>query len=834
MEMDREYSLDPCQVDLDGGPMTMTAFCDPTISRREQTIMAICTASSRCGCAIYYDSAVHLVADRQDPGDPYKGLDIIIQRIDPDIVVVSMAQRQLVAFIEKRFQFKMVDLTRGPQLIEDAIDPAFTLAIVPNYWFKISQGEQKLLESEWIKSKGITDPQQKSLTVFSKVKKSVDVCAIRAISAIDRYISYEFAADITTEGQLIAPQFESSIERQVKALCSQASQVTRTTTEDIKIPDDLMPIINVRYIDPGPVLSIDNSTLLSLGIFSKNIKQQCQVSYNELDVVSNVPSLHEVLNVCQSIQGKRTMRTIMMWPLQGLEEIQNRHEVVDFFMRPENKLLREQVNIQLKSLVPLSGIFVKLSQSIGGFREYSTLYKTISSLLNIIDLFRTNNEEIDLFKRIVAMDTAALRNAIDQIVHTIDFEASKRNQHIEICPGINQDVEKKRTVVSELAKFCQEVEIEETTKYKEFLQKPCRVSYIPRIGFLESIHYTSTSEVDNIKMNKDFGFMLSTEESVYFKTERMYQLDNQVGDVTCDLIDLQEAVVIEMQNAVLEQSESILRLSELCGELDCLAAFATISMQRCFSRPDICITSDEMDVRDAFHPAQASCHSVVPNNIRFFKENTERKTRVMVITGPNSCGKTTYMKTACLVIYMAHIGCFVPAAYARIPLVDAILTRLHSANSISTGLSTFATDLNQVNYALSRATARSFIAIDEFGKGTQVRDGFHLLKGLIAYFVVRGPCSPHVMIATHFNRLIDHLQNYNEYILYKTFKVNRDPSRESIVYEFKMIDGVSESSLADQVAINAGVSQTIIQRANQIREYITGGREIKTRPPTGA
>jgi DNA mismatch repair protein MSH5 len=811
----------------------MTIDCDPNISRRERTIMAICTASSRCGCAVHYDSTIHLVADRQDPGDPYKGLDIIIQRIDPDVVVVSMAQRQLVTFIEKRFQFKLIDLTHGSKSTEDVLDPAFTLAIVPNSWFKISHGEQKLIDSQWIKSKGINDPQERSLTVFSKVKKSVDVCAIRAIAAIDKYMSYEFASDINNEGQLVASAFEYPIEQNVVTRLSQFSQATRTTTEEVKVPDDLMPIINVRYIDPGPVLSIDKFTLQSLGIFPDFMKTKRQKPTEPANEGA-VPSLYEVLDQCQSIQGKRMMRTIMMWPLQSMEDIQHRYEVVDFFVRPDNRLIRDQLLIPLKNIVPLSGVLVKLSQSVGGFREFSTLYKSMASFLSVAEVLKAQGSEIEILKRIIDMDTPQFRSVVDQIVNTIDFEASKRSHHVEVCQGVNEAVENKRSVVNELTKFCQEVEIEETARYKDIFKKPCRVSYLPRIGFLESISYTSTSEVDSIRTSQEFGFMLATEESVYFKTKKMYELDKQIGDVTCDLIDLQEAVVVDMQNAILEQSENILKFAELCGELDCFLAFAMVSLQRGFVMPELIASNDEIDIRNAFHPVQATCHTVVPNDVRFFNEDTGRAARVMVVTGPNSCGKTTYMKTTCLVVYMAHIGCFVPATHARIPLSDAILTRLQSANSISTGLSTFATDLNQINYAISRATARSLIAIDEFGKGTQVRDGFHLLKGLIVYFVARGSCSPHVMIATHFNRLADYLKNYNEYILYKTFKVKRDMSKETIIYEFKVTDGICESSLADQVAINAGIPSFIIQRASQIRDYITGSREIQQRPPCGA
>lgn len=751
---------------------------DPGFSTTElddRKIMSICTAASRCGCSIYQCSTLYLVADRRDPGDPYKGMEIIIQKTGPDVVVVSSAQKQLIAYIEKRFRFKMMDLTRGCSVASDeTIDAEFILAVVPNSWYSISQGEQKLIDSDWMGVRGLKEAQERSLVVFSKINKSTDVCAIRSISAIDKFL-------------------------------------------------DSMPIIEVQYMDPGPVLSIDTNTLVSLHIFPRP-----SVNLNS--------SLYDVLNKCHSLQGKRTLNTIMMWPLVELGELHHRYETIDYFLRPENKLFLDQLVVQLKNVVPLNNILAKIVHAVGNYKDLSVLYKSLWAFMAIIDLIRANNcDEIEILSRLMSLDVPSLRQTVDSIINVVDFEASKKEKQLQICDNIDKSVDNKRDVVKNLNIFCDAVAIEETAKYKELLRKRCNVLYIPRVGFLESIEFSSTAEVANLRLNKEFDVMITTEAQVYFKTPRMEELDKDAGDITCDLIDLQEKVIIELQTEILQHSETILRLMELCGQLDCLLAFSLVSSQRGFVRPEFNTSgSDEIDIRDALHPLHCEKQCIVPNNISFFKDDTERKSRVMILTGPNSCGKTTHMKTACLIIYMAHIGCFVPASYARIPIVDAILTRMQSANSISTGLSTFATDLNQINYALARATTRSFIAIDEFGKGTQAYDGFHLLKGLVAYLAKRGSCCPHVMISTHFTRLVDHLQAYSDYILYKTFRVTRDLSKSSIIYEFKIMDGIGESSLADQVATSAGVPQFIIQRAKQIRALMIQGREIPPRPSHAA
>lgn len=823
---------------LDEGPSTMTIDADLGCLDRDQTIIAICTAGNRCGCAIYSDSTIHLVADRSDPGDPYKGLDIVIQRIDPDVVIVSAAQKKLITFLEKIFHFRIFDINKKEKHAEGVLDPAFTLAVVPNNWFSISHGEQKLIDSEWVKNQGITDPEQKSFFVFSRVKKSVDVCATRAISALDRYLTHEFTFDSGPGAQLVAATgFDITIGRQIKAMQSQISLVTMTT-ERTRVSENLMPILDVRYIDPGPVLSIDKFTLQTLGIFSPLNNKKGQQPQNEPAQDPDfqlIPSLYDVLNQCQSPQGRKTLHTMMMWPLQEIEELKHRHETIDFLSRPENRLFRDQLVAQLKNTVPLSRILTKLNQSVGTYKELSVIYKSLWSFVATIDIIKANDcSGVEIFNRILKLDSPGLRATIESIVSIVDFEASRREKRIQVQIGVDQNVDEKKEIVKNLMKFCDEVAIQETVKYKNVLDKPCRVLYIPRIGFLNSIDYSSTSELTQISVNKEFDILLHTEQSVYFKTKRMEELDNNAGDIACDLIDVQEDVVVNLQNEILKHSETILGLMELLGELDCLVAFASVSLQRGYTRPEFVPFDEGIEIREAYHPLHITRYNAVPNDIKFYKDSAERKVKIMVITGPNSCGKTTYMKVACLVVYMAHIGCFVPALHAKIPVVDAILTRMHSSNSISTGLSSFATELNQINYALGRATERSFIVIDEFGKGTRACDGFHLLKGLIAYFASRRQRSSHVMVATHFNRLIDHLQNYSEYILYKTFKVSRDPTQDNIVYEFKLTDGVNESSLADQVAARAGIPLAIIERANQIRGHISDGRPIQPRPPLAA
>lgn len=853
-------------------------------------IMAICTDFSRTGSAIYSESVLKLVADRKDPSDPYKGLDIIIQRINPGVVIVSSVHKRLVNFLEKTFKFKTIDLSKllqtrdrntakrprlqpptcnngqinqatqrfrtwntsinqvnqnsgdvGEHLIENSSDiaalmreveeddevfnHAFTLVIVPNRWFCMSQGIQKLTESELVRSNGCTKPEEKMFFVTSRVKQSIDVCAIRAIGAIDKYLLYEATKDPFAGTQIIPTQSAQHLRSQQLQARSQQS-----TASNQLVPQSAMPVLDFKYLDPGPVLSIDRFTLQTLNIFPVTNKK----SHEQTEEGSQ--SLFEILNQCQSPQGKKQLRTMMLWPLQEMNDLQDRLDIVEFFVRHDNRLMRDQLCIQLKNIVPLTSLIVKMNQTVGTYRDLSVLYKCLWSFMSIIDLLKSiQSERPSLFDRIIALDSVEMRATVESMINIVDFEASKREGRVQVCVGVDELVDAKKDIVKNLTRFCDEVATEETSRYKDLVGKTFSTFYIPRIGFLDSIDYTSTSEIAKIRSCREFDVLLVTEKCIYFKSKRMEDLDNNAGDIACDLIDVQEKVISELQNELLKHSEAILGLMELCGELDCMVSFSLIATQYGYTRPHFNAPDESgFDIHGVYHPLYCTKTNMVANEVKFYNAAAERQVKCMLITGPNSCGKTTYMKTVCIVTYMAHLGCFVPAESARLPVIDAILTRMQSANSITMGLSTFATDLHQVQYALSRATERSIIAIDEFGKGTLAVDGFHLLKGLTMYFASRGLRSPYVMIATHFNRIINHLQSYEEYIIYRTFKVKRDPRSEEIMYEFKLVNGVSESSLADRVASKAGVPQSIIHRASQIRDHLIQGRQINPRPPCGA
>ncbi|XP_052240640.1 mutS protein homolog 5-like [Dreissena polymorpha] len=224
---------------------------------------------------------------------------------------------------------------------------------------------------------------------------------------------------------------------------------------------------------------------------------------------------------------------------------------------------------------------------------------------------------------------------------------------------------------------------------------------------------------------------------------------------------------------------------------------------------------DDLDVEVA-HPIQELCCSTfVPNDVQ---SNSEYG-RIKVLTGPNACGKSIYLKQVALIVFMAQIGSFVPAEEAHIGLVDRIYTRVRSLESVSVGLSTFMIDINQMSEALRNAGENSLCIVDEFGKGTDMIDGLAILCASIKHWVGQGTSCPHVLVSTHFHTMIQrHLLPRSPLIKYLTLETLENGVE--LVFLYQLVEGQTSFSYACHVAAQAGLPSDIVKRGIEVSELL--------------
>uniref|UniRef100_A0A3Q1BFM4 DNA mismatch repair proteins mutS family domain-containing protein n=1 Tax=Amphiprion ocellaris TaxID=80972 RepID=A0A3Q1BFM4_AMPOC len=314
-----------------------------------------------------------------------------------------------------------------------------------------------------------------------------------------------------------------------------------------------------------------------------------------------------------------------------------------------------------------------------------------------------------------------------------------------------------------------------------------------------------------------------SEDRLHYRSQRTRELDDLLGDLHCDIRDMETAVMTQLQSAILERSSSLYKVLDLTAELDCLMAMSTASQEYSYTSPKLA-NHRKITITQGRHPLLELCSPVfVANSFH----SSESEGRVKIITGPNSSGKSIYLKQVGLIVFMALIGSDVPAKEAEIGLVDGIFTRMQSRESVSVGLSTFMIDLNQMAQALNSSTGNSLVLIDEFGKGTNTVDGLSLLAASICHWLRKAPVDvPHVLLATNFHSVLQ-LGLLPSSSLLSLLTLETAVDGDELVFLYQLKDGICQSSYAANIATLAGLPTCLVQRGVEVSELYRTGRPIK-------
>ncbi|XP_047590536.1 mutS protein homolog 5 isoform X4 [Lutra lutra] len=344
-----------------------------------------------------------------------------------------------------------------------------------------------------------------------------------------------------------------------------------------------------------------------------------------------------------------------------------------------------------------------------------------------------------------------------------------------------------------------------------------------KIGFLLSIpRLPSMAEASDFEI-EGLDFMFLSEEKLHYRSARTKELDALLGDLHCDIRDQETLLMYQLQCQVLARAAVLTRVLDLASRLDVLLALASAARDYGYSRPRYSPQVLGVRIQNGRHPLMELCaRTFVPNSA----ECGGDRGRVKVITGPNSSGKSIYLKQVGLITFMALVGSFVPAEEAEIGAVDAIFTRIHSCESISLGLSTFMIDLNQVAKAVNNATKQSLVLIDEFGKGTNTVDGLALLAAVLRHWLALGPACPHIFVATNFLSLVQlQLLPQGPLLQYLTMETCEDG--DELVFFYQVCEGIAKSSHASHTAAQAGLPDQLLTRGKEVSDLIRSGKPIK-------
>ena len=363
-----------------------------------------------------------------------------------------------------------------------------------------------------------------------------------------------------------------------------------------------------------------------------------------------------------------------------------------------------------------------------------------------------------------------------RISETVDFEKSAEERRTIILPGIDEELDHMKRTLDGLEDILNRVASKLSEGMPAGLQASLNVIYFPQIGFLVIVPtdpVTGAAVYDG-SLNSPWEMMFSAEGQVYFKTAEVREMDDHFGDVYGIISDREIEISHELAQFVLQHEKLFIACSDVCGELDALLALTQGAETYNLVRPRMTL-ENTIQIEKGRHILQERTVSqFIPNDtfvvggagdvksdadpqlglssyLQSSSITHEGGPSMLVLTGPNYSGKSVYLKQVALIIFMAHVGCFVPAESAKIGLTDKILSRVTTRETVSRAQSAFMIDLQQISLALNLTTRRSLLIIDEFGKGTDTSDGAGLACAVMEYLLGLGNERPKVIGATHFH-----------------------------------------------------------------------------------
>ncbi len=521
-------------------------------------------------------------------------------------------------------------------------------------------------------------------------------------------------------------------------------------------------------------------------------------------------SLLGVLDKTVTAAGKRLMRSRLEKPLVSCREIQNRLDAVQQLF--DDSITRDEIRDELRGTVDLERLCTRIVYGSANARDLKALEKTISRIPHIIDA--ASHLGMGVIGRIVER-IDRLQDIEESIFGTVDEDppATLREGGI-IKKGSNAAVDELRTMMTDGKSWISRIEAMEKERTGI---RTLKVGYNKVFGYYIEV---SNSFLDQVPENYIRRQTLVGGER--FVTEELKDMESRVIGAKERDAALEYELFCALRDFILKSIQRIRSTAFALAELDVYCALAQVARDNNYCRPEVDM-SDVICLKDSRHPVVESLSNdtyFVPNDCML----DSGANRLMLITGPNMAGKSTYMRQVALCCVMAQIGSFVPASSARIGIVDRIYTRVGASDDLASGNSTFMLEMSEVAEILKNATKRSLIIYDEIGRGTSTYDGMSIARAVVEYTASK--IGARTLFATHYHELTV-LEGEAEGVV--NFSIAAKKRGDDIIFLRKIIKGAADDSYGIEVAVLAGVPQKIVTRAKQILAQLNEGGDSKSR-----
>lgn len=550
------------------------------------------------------------------------------------------------------------------------------------------------------------------------------------------------------------------------------------------VKTDLTHLNKLTYLDSSKSLFIDTYTLRNLEI-TRNLRDG-----------GKKDTLYDVLDFTKTAMGSRLLRKWLEYPLLSPKKINDRLDAVANLVSDFS--LRNNLREQLKEIYDFERLLTRMEVGTANARDMNALKSSLYVLPAI--------------KKFLAKATAKLLANIHQKISTYDDLVVLIDKAIVEDPsfsireggfikdGYNQELDEYRNIAKNSKRLLQQMEEDEKNKTGI---KSLKIGYNKVFGYYIEVRHSSTEMVPENYIRKQ---TLANAER--YITPELKEFETKILGAQEKIVQLEYNLFTELRDILKTKISSIQNTAHEIAILDVLVSLAQAGDEYNYIRPKL-LDDGTIYIKDGRHPLVERILNrdlFVPNDTHLDNAQNE----IMIITGPNMAGKSTYMRQSALLTLMTQVGSFIPAREASISPVDKIFTRIGASDDLVSGQSTFMVEMNEVSHILKYATNKSLVILDEIGRGTSTYDGMSIARAVIEH--IRDHIGAKTLFATHYHELTD----LEDDVHVKNYCIAVKEKGSDVTFLRRIIRGSADKSYGIHVAKLAGLPQEVVKRAETI------------------
>jgi DNA mismatch repair protein MutS len=508
-------------------------------------------------------------------------------------------------------------------------------------------------------------------------------------------------------------------------------------------------------------------------------------------------TLFDVINKTTTSMGARKLKKWLLRPLLEIKDINKRLDGITELI--DDAILKEDIKEVLAKFSDIERIIGKVSYGSSNARDLISLKFSLQAVPKLKELLI--NSKTEFLKEINQIDE--LKESAELIEKAIkDEPAAVLKEGNIIKKGYSQELDELRDIAFNGKKWMSK--FEEDEKEKTGI-KSLKIKYNRVFGYFIEVTKSNVHLVPNSYIRKQT--QVNHERYI---TEDLKKKEDMILGAQDKINSLEYSLFVKVCEEIVKKTLEIQNIADKVSSLDCLVSLAVVAAENNYCRPEVS-ELDAIKIENGRHPViEKITNNFVDNDVNF-----DENERMKIITGPNMSGKSTLLRQNALIILMAQIGSYVPAKVAKIGIVDRIFSRVGAYDDLSMGQSTFMVEMNETANILNNSTPRSFIILDEIGRGTSTYDGFSLAWAISEYLYTR--IRAKTMFATHYHQLNKMTEQFSGI---KNYHVLVEEKNDKITFLRKMVSGGTDKSYGVHVAKLAGLPNEVIKRSKVLMKTL--------------